>query len=148
LVLALTWVRLPQWVDAVEKAPNCFAASFPPEDENKRRFLVDIVPIPDMQVRSNKGGYVSISFMKMNGNSTRFFAFVRPGNPCAPDSPSARLPRQALSQQLTEGCDHATGQARFEAETHNQTCRLGGAGCRRTESFAGGQRIRIHNAYC
>jgi hypothetical protein len=49
LVLALTWVRLPQWVDAVEKAPNCFA-QFPAGRRNKRRFLVDIVPIPDMQV--------------------------------------------------------------------------------------------------
>jgi hypothetical protein len=52
--------------------------------------------------RSTKSGYVSISFMKMNRNSMRYFAFYRPGNPCAPDSPSARLPRQALSQELME----------------------------------------------
>jgi hypothetical protein len=47
--------------------------------------------------RSTKSGYVSISFMKMNRNSMRYFAFYRPGNPCAPD-----LPRQALSQELME----------------------------------------------
>jgi hypothetical protein len=36
------------------------------------------------------------------------------------------------------GCDHATGQASFEAETHNQSRRREGARCRRTGSFAGG----------
>jgi hypothetical protein len=35
------------------------------------------------------------------------------------------------------GCDHATGQASFEAETHNQSRHREGARCRRTGSFAG-----------
>jgi hypothetical protein len=40
---------------------------------------------------------VSISFMKMNGNSMGRIATYRTGNPCAADLPSAHLPPQALS---------------------------------------------------
>jgi hypothetical protein len=46
------------------------------------------------------------------------------------------------------GCDHAAGQASFEAETHNQSPRREGARCRRTGSFAGGWCIRIRDAHC
>jgi hypothetical protein len=78
-------------------------------------------------------------------NSMRSFAFYGTGNPCAPVSPSARLP--SIFTSTYGGCDHATGQASFEAETHNQSRRREGAG-RRTGSFAGGQCIRIHDAHC
>jgi hypothetical protein len=69
-------------------------------------------------------------------NSMRCFAFYGKGNPCAPVSPSARLPSDFT--RTYGGCDHATGQASFEAETQNQSRRREGAGCRRTEFFAGG----------
>jgi hypothetical protein len=46
------------------------------------------------------------------------------------------------------GCDHATGQASFEEETHNQGRRRDGSGCDRTGSFAVGQCIGIHDAHC
>jgi len=45
---------------------------------------------------------------------------------------------QAIFTKLTEGCDHVTGQASFEAETHSQSRRREGARCRWTEFFAGG----------
>jgi putative SOS response-associated peptidase YedK len=70
------------------------------------------------------------------GNSTQNFASYGPGNPCAPVSPSARL--RSVFTSSCGGCDHATGQASFEAETHNQGRRREGAGCRRTGSFDGG----------
>ena len=54
----------------------------------------------------------------------------------------ARRFRRAHScQRFTRtygGCDHATGQASFEAETHNQSRRRDGAGCHRTGFFATG----------
>ena len=68
-------------------------------------------------------------------NSMRCFAFYGTGNPCAPVSPSALL-RSAFTRTYG-GCDHATGQASFEAETHNQSRHREGARCRRTGSFAG-----------
>ena len=49
----------------------------------------------------------------------RCFAFYGTGNPCAPVSPSALL--QSAFTRTYGGCDHATGQASFEAETHNQS---------------------------
>jgi hypothetical protein len=90
----------------------------------------------DVALRRNNQRYVSISFMKIEWNSMRCFAFYGKGNPCAPVSPSARLPSDFT--RTYGGCDHATGQASFEAETHNQSRRREGAGCRRTEFFAGG----------
>ena len=42
------------------------------------------------------------------------------------------------STELTEDADHATGQASFEAEKHNQSRRRDGAGCHRTGFFAAG----------
>jgi hypothetical protein len=45
------------------------------------------------------------------------------------------LPPQA---ELTEDADHATGQASFEEEKHNQSRRRDGAGCHRTGFFAAG----------
>ena len=71
----------------------------------------------------------TISFMNMNGNSMRSFAFYGTGNPCAPVSPSARLPGVFISTY--GGCDHATGQASFEAETPTKAAAvkvLGAAG--------------------
>jgi hypothetical protein len=108
---------------------------------------VRLVPMPDGQVHvavctqmarlcSTKSGSVSISFMKMNGTDEMFFAFYGKRNPCAPVSP-----RALLASDFTRtygGSDHVTGQASFEAETHNQSHRRKGAGRRRTEFFAGG----------
>jgi hypothetical protein len=79
-------------------------------------------------------------------NSMRCFAFYGTGNPCAPVSPSALL--RSVFTRTYGGCAHATGQTSFEAETHNQSRRREGAGCRRTEFFAGGWCIRIHDAHC
>jgi hypothetical protein len=78
-------------------------------------------------------------------NSMRSFAFYRKRNPCAPVSPGARFLGDFT--RTYGGCDHATGQASFEAETHNQSRRRESAGCRRTEFFAGGWCIRIHDAH-
>ena len=61
---------------------------------------------------------------------------ICPGNPCAPVSLSAHLP--SVFTRTYGGCDHATGQASFEAEAHNQSRRRESARCRRTGSFAGG----------
>jgi hypothetical protein len=47
-------------------------------------------------------------------NSMRSFAFYGTGNPCAPVSPSARLP--SIFTSTYGGCDHATGQASFEGD--------------------------------
>jgi hypothetical protein len=83
---------------------------------------------------STKSGYVDLVHedeWKLDENISHFMATVT----CAPVSPSARL-----SDDFTRtygGCDHVTGQASFEAETHNQSRRREGAGCRRTEFFAG-----------
>jgi hypothetical protein len=63
------------------------------------------------------------------------FRIYSKGNPCAPVSPSARLLGDFT--RTYGGCDHVTGQASFEAETHNQSRRRENAGCRRTEFFAG-----------
>jgi hypothetical protein len=72
------------------------------------------------------------------------FAFVT----CAPETPSANF---ATSRSITRtygGRRHARGQASFEAKTDNQSRRRDGAGRCGTESFAGGERIRIHDAHC
>jgi hypothetical protein len=69
-------------------------------------------------------------------NSMRCFAFCGKGDPCTPVSPSARLPSDFTGTY--GGSDHVMGQASFEAETHNQSRRREGAGCRRTKFFAGG----------
>jgi hypothetical protein len=66
-------------------------------------------------------------------NSTRCFLSYGTGNACAPVSPSALL--QSVFTRTYGGCDHATGQASFEAETHNQSRRREGARCRRTGVF-------------
>jgi len=79
-------------------------------------------------------------------NSMRCFVFYGADNPCVPVSPSARLP--SVFTRTDGGCDHATGQASFEAETHNQSRCREGAGCRRTRSVAGGWCIRICGAHC
>ena len=44
--------------------------------------------------------------------------------------------RNARRVHKKRGCDHATGQASFEEETHNQGRRRDGAGCGRSGSFA------------
>jgi hypothetical protein len=69
-------------------------------------------------------------FMKMNGNPTRYFAFYCPGDPCAPDSPSAGLPRQAF---LQEPMEDATMPRVKQASTQKRTTKaavkvLGAAG--------------------
>jgi len=76
----------------------------------------------------------------------RCFAFCGAGNACAPVSPSAHW--SSVFPRTDGGCDHATGQASFEAETHNQSRCRDGAGCRRTGAFAGGERIRIRHTHC
>ena len=81
--------------------------------------------------------------MKMNGSSSRYFAFGRPGEACTRDLPGARSARQA---RTPAGDDHATGQESFDAKTLDQNRRRERAGRRRTESLAGGQRLRIHHA--
>src|SRR6202021_2391928 len=94
---------------------------------------------------STKSGSVSISIMKMNGTDEMFFAFYGKRNPCAPVSP-----RALLGSDFTRtygGSDHVTGQASFEAETHNQSRRRKGAGRPRTEFFAGGECICIQDAH-
>jgi hypothetical protein len=95
---------------------------------------------------STKSGYVSISVHEDDWNSMRCFAFCGAGNPCALVSPSA--PLWSVFTRTYGGCDHATGQASFEAETRNQSRHREGARCRRAGSFADGWCIRIHDARC
>jgi hypothetical protein len=57
------------------------------------------------------------------------------GNPCASVSPRAHLP--SVFTRTYGGCDHAAGQASFEAKAHNQSRRRESARCRRTGPFAG-----------
>src|SRR4029077_6499975 len=103
---------------------------------NERTYTSMLAVCTQMGLCSTKSGYASISFMKMNGNSMRCFAFYGIGYPRAQFSPGAFLP--SVFTRTYGGCDHATGQASFEAETHNQSRRRESARCRRTGSFAGG----------
>src|SRR5450755_4703787 len=64
-------------------------------------------------------------FMKMNGSRLKCFAFYGNRNACGAGSPSARLPSDFT--RTYGGSDHVTGQADFEAETHNQSRRREGA---------------------
>jgi hypothetical protein len=82
--------------------------------------------------------------MKMNGNWMRDILHFIASQPLRTGFAERTLAASGPFTETYGGCDHATGQASFEAETHNQTCRLDGA----PGSFAGGQRIRIHDAYC
>jgi hypothetical protein len=93
-----------------------------------RRQVRLVPPIPDVQVHvagstqmagfcSTKSDPAPISFMKMNGTRWDVFAFYGKRNPCAPV-----VPRALLASDFTRtygGSDHVTGQASFEAETHN-----------------------------
>src|SRR6516165_12752590 len=84
----------------------------------------------------------------LNGNSMRRFAFFIAQVILARRIRAERaLATSSTFTGTCGGCDHATGQASFEAETHNQSRRRDDAGRRRTESFADGQRVRIYDAH-
>src|SRR5262249_11542395 len=71
------------------------------------------------------------------GGLDEMFRIFWQSNPCARVSPGASLGRDFTKSY--GGCDHATGQASFEAETRNQSRCREGAGRRGIEFFTGGQ---------
>ena len=79
----------------------------------------------------------------------RHLAFYAQGKRALGESSAQGLPKiKHFHKKLFGGSDHATAQASSGAETHNQSRRRDGAGCRRTGSFAGGECIRIHITRC
>jgi hypothetical protein len=61
----------------------------------------------------------------------------------------AHLLRQVEPFTATcEGCDHATGEASFEADAYTESRRRDGTGCGWTGSFSGGERIGVYNTHC